>query len=130
MALICNLLFCYNHLKTNFNFDLPIFPSLSVQSCFDYRRGGGDGGESGDGGGGNVGADDGDGLCVHVCVCKGGKVGEGNWRQHTWTVFVNLLINLTDFLAEILPMLIVHAEFTLGKSPWEKKDEVHSRPVM
>lgn len=34
---------------------------------------------------------------------------------------VNLLINLTDFLAEISPMLIVHAEFTLGKSPWEKK---------
>lgn len=45
---------------------------------------------------------------------------------------VNLLINLTDFLAEISPMLIVHAEFTLGKSPWgkKKKDEVHSRPVM
>ena len=121
-------------MKTNFNFNLPVFPPLSVQSCFDYRRGGGDGdnGDGGGGGGDREGDGDGDGVCVCVCVCVCIKeVGwvRGSGRQRTWTVFVNLLINLTDFLAEILPVLIVHAEFMLGKSPWEKK-EVHSRPVM
>ena len=32
-----------------------------------------------------------------------------------------LFVSLTDTLAEISPMLIVHAEFMLGKSPWKKK---------
>lgn len=70
MALICNLLFCHNSLKTNFNFNLPVFPSLSVQSWFDYERGGGSGGR--------------DDVCGSMRV--GSRVAGGNGRQHTWAV--------------------------------------------
>lgn len=75
MALICNLLFCYNTLKTNFNFNLTAFPSVSVQSWLDYERSGGDGGRGGDAGDG-----------VRVCARTGGRVVGGNGRQHTWAV--------------------------------------------
>lgn len=77
MALICSLLFCYNSLKTNFNFNLSVFSSLSVQSRFDYGRSGGNGGR---GGGGS------DGVCLCVCVCVGGTVAGENGRQHTRAV--------------------------------------------
>lgn len=40
-------------------------------------------------------------MCVYVfvcaCVCKRGGVDEGDWRQHRWTVFVDLFVSLTYF---------------------------------